>query len=198
MELNKTQYAAVNQWLAFVDPNHPTVKFLLEDIFLKDEESKLQLVLSQIRTFQWTGTQGWESFEQVWQTKKGNCIALSALLCSMLTRVGICDSYVLVAGGGLLNSALIAVSSAKGILTAHAWTVIFKENEHPHIVDPVTMKQEAIGDEASFSGRLRLAAPVDQIWSVLFNNQNFHIFANSSSCFWKIQQLSQSLCTRTK
>lgn len=196
MKLDPNRYSAVQRWLGFVKPQHPIVQRLVEEAGgspapTQDTKRTLELLLERIRAIRWIGTQGWEPFEKAWDSKRGNCITLSALLVSALLACGFCKSYVLVAGGGLLKQALVAVSSPRGLLTAHAWALAVLSGGSPFIVDPLRMVAEELGSVEAFSARLKLAAPVDQIWVMVFSNREFHLFANPIACYAYISRLAQ-------
>lgn len=196
MKLDPNRYSAVQRWLVFVEPQHPVVRQLVEEAGVspaptQDAQRTLELLLERMRAIRWVGTQGWEPFEKAWDSRAGNCITLSALLVSALLACGLHRSYVLVAGGGLLDQALVAVSSPKGLLTAHAWALVVLPEGSPLIVDPVQMVAEELGSVEAFSTRLKLAAPVDQIWVMIFSACEFHLFANPVACYAYISQLVQ-------
>lgn len=198
MRLDPDRYGAVRQWLAFVDPQHPVVRRLVEEAGagtepepVRDPSRTLDLLLRRLRAIRWVGTQGWEPFEKAWGMGEGNCITLSALLVSALLACGLRQSCVLVSGGGLLGQALVAVSSAKGLLTAHAWAVAVLPGSPALIIDPVRMVPEELGGPAAFSARLKLAAPVDQIWAMVFGAREFHLFAHPAACQAHLAGLAQ-------
>jgi hypothetical protein len=198
MRLDPDRFNAVRQWLAFVDPQHPVVRRLVEKAGsatelepTRDPRQTLNLLLEPLRAIRWVGTQGWEAFEQAWDAGEGNCITLSALLVSGLQACGLRQSYVLVSGGGLLGQALVAVNSARGLLTAHAWAVVVLPGGSIQIIDPVRMEPEELGGPTAFGARLKLAAPVDQIWSMLFEAREFHLFAHPAACHAHIAGLAK-------
>lgn len=187
MRLDPDRYRVARQWLAKIDPQHPLTRRLVDEAGVGTEpvrhaERTLELLLQRLRAIQWVGTQGWEPFEKAWETGVGNCITLSALLVSALLACGLHRSHVVVGGGGLLGQALVAVDSAKGLLTAHAWAVAVLPSGPLRIVDPVRMVPEEVGSAEEFSARLKLAAAVDQVWAIAFGAGEFHLFANPAAC----------------
>lgn len=180
MQLHTLYPHAFNQWRALVDKDHPSVAALLGTC----QSTDLATIVACFRTtFRWVGVQGWAPYEDAMQTGKGNCLTLSALLCATLDAANFPSSYVLMAGGGSLDRALIAVDSAVGVLTVHAWTVIPRPDQTPAIVDPVTMEVEDVPDAGRLYDRLKLAALEDTLYSFVFNHHEVHMFTNIGECF---------------
>ncbi len=169
-------------WCELVDPAHPVVADIL-DSCRHDEVDRLNAIVDRFRSFEWVGTTGKGAYQDVIESGRGNCLVLSSMLCATFTAAGIIPSYVLLAGGGLLHRALIAVKTGSGILTAHAWAVVPRRDGVPAIVDPVTMRLEDVPSAASLHDRLKMAAPVDRMCAFLFDESRLHLFTNTHSCF---------------
>lgn len=182
MRLPERAAPFLDGWRRLIDPSHPVVKTILAR-HPATISPELSTVVACFRHYRWVGTAGREDYATLLETGQGNCLTLASLLCSALAAVGIGPAYVLLAGGGLLNKALVAVENGTGILTAHAWTVVTRADQLPAIVDPVTMTVEVIPNGASLTARLILAAPVDRIWSFVFNGAEVHLYADPQACF---------------
>lgn len=118
------------------------------------------------------------TFEELEREGKGNCLTISAMLCSASIRLGWSRSCVLVSGGGLLSHTLTVTSLDASSVTVHAWAVLVPPKYEGWIVNPVFMQLERLGDFHAFESRLRLASPVDKLFPVVINNQTVKPFVS--------------------
>jgi len=190
---NETWDIVKSGWCEKIQPAHPVVSDILSQIPLYQINmySRIDALLKHLRDIKWIGTHGFHSFESIIETKKGNCLTISCFLCSLALAMSENESYVLVAGGGLLGKTLIATTEKhqgaykKGYIqiTVHAWMVFREKHGKIWIIDPVLMKKESLTNEIDLFKRIRLAAPVDGIWLIAFDTSVLKLFSTAASCF---------------
>lgn len=150
---------SANQYKRMIDPHHAVVdefsKLLIAPGNRRDLVERIIELLKPAVTFDDSAT-GFQPFDEVMRNGRGNCLALSCLLCSILRANGFPyeDIYVIIGG----DYAFYRES-------AHAWTII-KLDSDIVVIDPEKMQME---DKDSLGSKTIY---------LYFNDQRFIVGAN--------------------
>ena len=161
-------------WASLVNPESPVILGYVKSL---DQQSVLPSSLARFfQRYRWVGTRQLSTFEDVERQGWGNCLTLSAMICSTALALNWSRSHVLICGGGLLSRSLIVAHNATDSVTVHAWAVLALESKGVWIVDPVRMEAEPLEDAGLFEQRLKLAAPVDRVFPMVVGRNSLKIF----------------------
>lgn len=139
--------------------------------------------------YRWVGTRQLTTFEDVVQKGRGNCLTLSAMICSTALALNWSRSQVLICGGGLLSRSLIVAQDSTDSVTVHAWAILALESKGVWIIDPVRMEAEPLGDAGPFEQRMKLAAPVDRIFPMAVGTEGLKVFPDPHHAHEYLEQL---------
>lgn len=171
----------IESWYKLVQPKSQSVRTMLAQVQIAEGSPRevARTVLDALGGIQWIPQKGYTPFPEVIELKKGNCLSIAALLCSLLRAAGVMESYVLLFGGGLLGQTLIALPGLqRGAytegpyqLTAHAWTVFLGKHRELYAVDPVDRKIRFISSGEQLKKAVGDILPVAAMWGIAFNDE---------------------------
>ncbi|MBT9167869.1 MAG: hypothetical protein DDT19_01212 [Syntrophomonadaceae bacterium] len=121
-------------YCSFIQPASPLVKNLVERFDRTLDPSPIVLALAALKEFKYIGVLGIQPLETVILAKKGNCLSLASLVCSMLRVAGLAEEEVFVALGHWRGFYREPV---------HAWVIVIpKDSENIWFIDPARKHAE--------------------------------------------------------